>query len=146
MVYIRIEAEVRPTEDIEKVLKALKNIFTFKNFKVEELGNERKLIIIEESSIDVLSKMYDGLRRQRILDTSRNIFLKNLRGDTIEIRLHKQAAYQGIISFVDSDAESPLGSIYVIISSKNINALIDWLAPKTTHGKPLWELPTPTDV
>jgi hypothetical protein len=146
MVYIRIEVEVRPTEDIEKVLKALKNIFTFKNFKVEELSNERKLIIIEENSIDVLSKMYDGLRRQRILDTSRNIFLKNLRGDTIEIRLHKQAAYQGIISFVDSDAESPLGSIYVIISSKNINALIDWLAPKTAHGKPLWELPRPTDV
>ena len=146
MVYIRIEAEVRPTEDIEKVFKALKNIFAFKNFKVEELGNERKLIIIEESSIDVLSKMYDGLRRQRILDTSRNILLKNLRGDTIEIRLHKQAAYQGIISFVDSDAESPLGSIFVIISSKNINALIDWLVPKTTHGKPLWELPTPTDV
>ena len=146
MVYIRIETEVRPTEDLEKVLKALKNLFIFKNIKTEDLGSERKLIIIEETSLETLRKMYNAMRRQRILDTARSIFLKNLKGETIEVKLNKQAAYQGIVSFVDSDSESPLGPISVVISSKNINAIIDWITPKTSRGRPLWESPTPEDA
>lgn len=146
MVYIRIEAEVRPTEELEKVLKALKNLFIFRNFKVEDLGNERKLIIVEENSIETLRKMYEIVRRQRILDTARSIFLKNLRGVVIEIKLNKQAAYQGIISFVESNSESPLGPILVTISSRNINAIIDWITPKTSHGRPLWECPPPEEA
>jgi predicted RNA binding protein with dsRBD fold (UPF0201 family) len=146
LVYIRIEAEVRPTEDIEKVLKALKNIFIFKNLKVEDLGNGRKLIVIEENSIETLRKMYEIVRRQKILDSVRSMLLKNSRGEIIEIKLNKQAAYQGIVSFVEADSESPLGPISIIISSKNINAIIDWIAPKTSHGRPLWETTLPEDI
>ncbi|MEM0026327.1 MAG: RNA-binding domain-containing protein [Ignisphaera sp.] len=143
--YIRIEAEVRPTEDLNKVIKAIKNIFNFRNIKVEELGNERKLIIIEENNVEALTKLRDILRRQRILDTARNILLKNYKGNVIEVKLNKQAAYQGIVSFVDSDNESPLGPINMVISSDKIELIIDWLTPKTSHGKPIWDLPTPTD-
>jgi len=110
------------------------------------LGDERKLIIIEDSSIEVLTKFYEIVRRQRILDTTRNVLLKNLRGNVIEVKLNKQAAYQGVISFVDSDAESPLGAITMLVSSKDINAIIDWLAPKTSHGRPLWEFSLPKDI
>ena len=146
MVYIRIETEVRPTEDLNKVIRAIRNLFNFKNIKVEELGNERKLIVIEENSIETLTKLRDILRRQRILDTARNILLKSYKGNVIEVKLNKQAAYQGVVSFVDSDNESPLGPINVVISSDKIELIIDWLTPKTSHGKPIWDLPTPTDT
>lgn len=146
MVYIRIETEVRPTEDLNKVIRALKNLFNFKNIKVEELGNERKLIVIEENNIETLTKFRDILRKQRILDTARNILLKSYKGNVVEVKLNKQAAYQGVVSFVDSDNESPLGPINVVISSDKIELIIDWLTPKTSHGKPIWDLPTPTDT
>ncbi len=146
MVYIRIETEVRPTEDLNKVIRALKNLFNFKNIKVEELGNERKLIVIEENNIETLTKLRDILRKQRILDTARNILLKSYKGNVVEVKLNKQAAYQGVVSFVDSDNESPLGPINVVISSDKIELIIDWLTPKTSHGKPIWDLPTPTDT
>ncbi|MEL9939826.1 MAG: RNA-binding domain-containing protein [Ignisphaera sp.] len=144
--YIRIETEVRPTEDLNKVIRALKNLFNFKNIKVEELGNERKLIVIEENNIETLTKLRDILRKQRILDTARNILLKSYKGNVVEVKLNKQAAYQGVVSFVDSDNESPLGPINVVISSDKIELIIDWLTPKTSHGKPIWDLPTPTDT
>jgi len=145
-VYIRIETEVRPTEDLNKVVKALKNIFNIKNMKIEDIGNERKLVIAEENDVEVLTKLREALRRQRILDAARNVFLKNRRGDSIEIKLNKQAAYQGIVSFVDSDNESPLGPINLFISSNKLELIIDWLAPRTSHGKPIWDLQIPKDV
>lgn len=146
MVYVRVEVEVRPTEDFDKVLKALKNIFSIGNLKVEDIGRERRIVICEENNLNVLRRFHDMLRRQRILDTARSTMLKNLRGNTIEFKLNKQAAFQGVINFVDSDNESPLGAITVTITSNKVNAIVDWLAPRTAHGKPLWETAPPEDV
>jgi len=146
LVYIRVEAEVRPTEDLDKVLRALKNILYIKNVKVEDVGRERRIVICEESSLDILKKLHDILRRQRILDTARSVMLRNLRSTTTEFKLNKQAAFQGIINFVENDNESPLGAVTVMITSSNINAIIDWLAPKTSHGRPLWETEPPKDA
>ncbi len=146
MVYIRAEVEVRPTEDLDKVLKALKNILHVKNVRVEDLGKERKMIICEENELNALRKFHDILRRQKILDTARSVMLRSLRSNTIEFKLNKQAAFQGIINFVENDSESPLGAITITITSNRINAVIDWLAPKTSHGRPLWEIEPPGDV
>lgn len=146
MVYVRVEVEVRPTEDLNKVLKALNNVVAVKNPRVEDLGRERKLIVAEEESLEPLKRLYEALRRQRILDSARAVLLKNLRGNTVEVKLNKQAAYQGVISFVDQDSESPLGPIRITISSSKIEMIVDWLTPRTAHGVPLWELELPSDV
>lgn len=146
MVYVRAEVEVRPTEDLDKVLKALKNVLNAKNVKVVDVGRERRVIVCEESDLDALRKFHDVLRRQRILDTARNIMLRNLMHNAVEFKLNKQAAFQGVVNFVENDSESPLGAIAIMISSAKINAVIDWLAPKTSHGKPLWEVAPPEDA
>lgn len=146
MVYIRVDVEVRPTEDLDKVLRALKNVLYVKNIRIENLGKERKLIICEENNLDALKRFHDMLRRQKILDTARSVMLRGLRSNTIEFKLNKQAAFQGVISFVENDNESPLGAITITITSNKINTVADWLAPKTSHGKPLWEIELPEDV
>ncbi len=143
--YVRVEAEARPTEDIEKVKKAVGNVFSGV-LRVEERGNGVIIVRGESSSPTSLIKLHNLLRIYRILDAARKSLLKGLHGDTIVFKLHKQAAYVGKISFVDSDRESPLGAITFYIETRDPEKLVDWLAPKTSMGKPLWEISMPTDI
>lgn len=145
MILIRIEVEVRPTEDVGKVKKALLNLFTIKrdDIKIVDLDNEYKLLVIEKRNLSPLFKFHDLLRQERILDSARNVLLNSRSGNIITFKLHKQSAYVGRISFVSYDDESPLGPITITITSDKINEIIDWLAPKTKAGKPLWEKEVP---
>ena len=142
--YVRVKAEVRPTEDIEKVRKAVRNVF---NGRINVIDGEHglKVIIGESDSAYSLIKLHDLIRIYRILDAARKSLQKGMRGNTIVFKLHKQAAYVGKISFIDSDHESPLGSITFYIESSDPGKLIDWLAPKTSMGKPLWEIDMPKE-
>ncbi|MGC8573236.1 MAG: RNA-binding domain-containing protein [Caldisphaera sp.] len=139
---IIVEAELRPTEDEEKVIKAINNVFTYKDMEIIDQG-EYKVIRCFSDSYDSLRKLHDLLRKQAILDAARSYFLKRVRGNVLQILLHKQALYQGKISLISWDEESPLGPIKITIESDNINAVIDWLSPQTVRGKPLWERDIP---
>ncbi|OYT48515.1 MAG: hypothetical protein B6U85_02455 [Desulfurococcales archaeon ex4484_42] len=145
MLTIRIEVEVRPTEDESKVRKALKNIFTLKDSDIKgvDIGNNYKLLVVESRKLTVLFRLYELLRQERILDTARSIMLSLKRGDMLTLKLHKQSAYAGHISFISYDEESPLGPIVLTIVSDKLSEIIDWLAPKTSHGRPLWEKEIP---
>lgn len=142
--YVRVRAEARPTEDIKKVMKAVRNVF---NGRINIIDGENglKIIIGESDSAHSLTRLHDLIRIYRILDAARKSLRKGIRGNTIVFKLHKQAAYMGKISFVDSDHESPLGPIIFYIESSNPDRLIDWLAPKTSMGKPLWEINMPKE-
>jgi len=140
---LRAEAEVRPTEDVEKVKKALLNIVEVKDVRHVRSTDGYSFLICESRSITALSRLYELLRQQRILDTARRILQMQRQGNTISIKLHKQSAYAGHVSFVTYDDESPLGPITVTIVSDKIDEIIDWLAPKTSRGRPLWEREAP---
>jgi len=146
VVYIRVEAEVRPTEDVGKVLKAISTIVRVDNTKIEDIGKGYRMVVIESTDILSLKPFHDVLRKYRILDTAREYMLKHRQRDTIVIMFNKQAAYQGYANFIDSPNESPLGAIVLTITSTQIDKVIDWLAPRTAHGKPLWEVEPPKDV
>jgi predicted RNA binding protein with dsRBD fold (UPF0201 family) len=137
-VEVVVEAEVRPTEDIERVKKAINNIFDG-NVEVDE-GVAR----LECRSLECLGKFHTKLRQQRILDTARSVLKKGAFGEYIEFMLNKQAAYAGKVSFVTDPDESPMGPIRVLIKHPNPSEVIDWLAPKTSHGRPLWEREMPS--
>lgn len=146
MVHIRIEAEIRPTESEKRVVQAIKRVFFVDEVRIVKLGNGTKLAVAEADEVTPLLKIYELLRRQRILDTARSVFLRNSSGSVLSVKLNKQVAYQGIVSFVDSDDESPLGAINLVVVSDKLREIIDWLAPRTAHGKPLWEKDVPRNV
>ncbi|MEM4970586.1 MAG: RNA-binding domain-containing protein [Sulfolobales archaeon] len=127
---IRVEAEVRPTEDIEKVRKALSNLFNLESYRVAEVGTY-KVIIGESSSITSLLKIREIIVRERIADTARRIFSRSAVDKYLSFKINKQAAYAGKLSFVEEDRESSMGPINVFIEAKDIKKLIDWLAPNT---------------
>lgn len=137
-----VEVEIRPTENPDKVKRAVENIMDPDEIRVEELAGS--LILIAESrGLHGLAKLYRLLRQQRILDAARSVLRKSVQGNRIVFHLHKQAALMGKVSFVGGDRESPLGAIRVTIEHPDPKAVIDWLAPPTAMGKPLWEKEMP---
>jgi len=140
---VRVEAEVRPTEDLEKVKKALLNIVEVKDIRHVTSTEGYSFLICESRSVTALFKLHELLRQQRILDTARKIFQTQRQGNMVTIKLHKQSAYAGHISFITYDDESPLGPITITIISDKLDEIIDWLAPKTSRGRPLWEREVP---
>jgi len=140
-----VEIQIRPTEDQDKVLKALKNLFDLDDIRVEESGKFKKVIGVSDK-VSSLKKFREKIWIQRILDTARSIMIRGSTENTIVFMLHKQAAYAGRVSFIENENESSLGPMIVRIETKAPREIIDWIAPKTSEGKPLWIKDMPTDV
>ena len=138
-----VEAEVRPTESREKVLRAVRNFFDPQSVRVERLG-ESEVIIAESTTLASLTKLHYALRAERILDAARSALKKGVQSKSrLVFYLHKQAAYQGKVSFVSGDHESPMGAIKVTVEHPDVRAVIDWLAPYTARGRPVFERDMP---
>ena len=128
-IVVRVEAEVNPTEDLDKVKLAVKNIFGAMKFVVvsRKWGH---LLTAETTGTEGLAKMHDLLTRERIRAAARKVFLSGMDNNSVKFCLNKQVAYAEHISFSQRTAESPLGPLNVQISCGNPRKLIDWLAPK----------------
>lgn len=137
-----VEVEVRPTEDRDKVLRAVLNIIDPETVRSEPVG-KGEVLILEASSLAALAKLYYLLRQERILDAARGALKKGVQGDRLVFYLHKQALTQGKLSFVSGDHESPMGAVRVTIEHPDPKAVIDWLAPPTVRGQPLFEREMP---
>jgi len=133
-VEVEITTDVHPTEDEEKVIEAIRNIFPDAEIKIED----GKLIAIARD----LSRLRDLLRKQRILDTARSELIRNRRGNEITVYLNKQTATVSRINFTDEDViPSPLKVTFRIYGVP-VERFIDYLAPETRDGKPIKELET----
>ena len=144
MVRIRVEAEIRPTEDPEKVRRAVLNVFDPDTVRVERYGSY-SLLVAESGSYQSLRKLYELLRRERILDAARSYMLKGMQPGMIVFRVNKQAALVGRLSFADMDSEVPMGPITFIIETRRPMDVINWLAPETRMGRPIREYDMPSD-
>jgi hypothetical protein len=127
---VYVEAEVNPTENEEKVKRAIENIFGDIQTKVQPIY-KGAIVTAEATGQEALTKLYNLLRRERIRDAARAVLFEGLSGKTISFCLNKQVAFAGHVSFSKEVAESPLGPIKVKIECENPRELIDWLAPKT---------------
>ncbi len=123
---MRVKTRVYPTESEEKVKRALKNIFDI------ELKMENDYIIGESEKIENLDILKEKLKNQAIRDSARSIFLKNLVEKKLKFNLNKQAAFVGVVNFLE---ESKLGVIEVEIESDDITKIIDLIAPSTLQNE-----------
>lgn len=139
---IIVEAEIRPTEDEEKVKKAVLNLFTPSIIRVEDRGRY-KVLVAEANGPEALHKLHSKLREQRILDAARSMITRWSSKDRVVFYLHKQAAFMDYVTFCLPENESPLGPIKFEITEVDVGDLIDWLAPPTSKGKPLFEREPP---
>lgn len=145
MARVRVEAEIRPTEDPEKVKKAVLAVIRPDSLRVEDLGSGYRLLVAEAYSLQSLVRLHERLRAERILDAARSYMLRGIEDGVLTFKLNKQAAAVGRISLVDLDAEAPMGPIVVTVEHPRPREVVDWLAPPTRMGRPVREYPIPED-
>ncbi len=120
MLDVTLRTPCHPTESRAVVVRAIRSIFP----DAEVEGEEE--LIARSRSIDLFGEM---LRRQKIRDAARRVMRRGVRGRSTHFRLNKQVAAVGKISF--SEEAHALGDIEVMITSDEIESVIDSVAPDT---------------
>ena len=112
---IRIVASIYPTEDMERISKAVMNLFPDANIEIEsdKLG----------ASSDNLDYLVQRIAEQNIRDSARRYLMGQIKEPGLVFHLNKQAALMGKINF--TDGASILGDIEVSVSTDNPDELIE---------------------
>ena len=120
---LKVIAEIKSTEDSEKVKNSILSIFP--DIKVEEENNE----IIGYSEEDgVLSRFIELVYSDAIRDSVNMVLKEGTKGTKISFSINKQAAFAGRVNL---SRVSPLGPIKVKIYVENPYEFIDKIVPKT---------------
>lgn len=138
-----IEVAVQPTEVTDRVVDVVRNLFP--DATVEErpapsdAADERDPgeIVATTHSLEHLSELF---HQQAILDTARSAMLDGIDSETgtVEFRLKKQAAFEGIVNFaVGSPDELGDVRVAVTVDEPDPETYVQYLAPPTEDGVPI---------
>ena len=120
---IYAKADVNPTEDVDKVIKAIANVIEYDEL---EMGED---YVCASGNNETIRNLRDELRERKIRGAARKIMLKGISTNKIHFNLSKQAALVGTLNLVD-DSLCPLGEIEVKIITDDPKKVIDWIAPE----------------
>jgi predicted RNA binding protein with dsRBD fold (UPF0201 family) len=129
-VEVTAESLVNPTEDEEKVEKALRNVFPSAPIEKITRSDDTVLLRVHGAGLEFLATLRNLIRQERIRSAARSIIFSNVRGNEIRVYLNKQTAFVGRVSFCEPVGESPHGPISIEIQAADVQAVIDFLAPK----------------
>ncbi len=135
-VEVEVETKIHPTEDEDKVLKAIKNLFPDSEIEIVE-GDEYAKVYAKARD---LRKFKELIKRQRISDTARSELLKGRRDGEIRVYVNKQAATVSRVNFCDENAVLTPLIITFRLHNISFSKFLDYLAPETRDGKPIREV------
>lgn len=120
----KIEAycEVNPSEDPQKIQQLISNVLDNIEFKITENS-----IKASSNQIESLSKIHQSIQNHNSGRIYWRFLNNNLEGNETWFYLNKQAAFVNSIALCEHANESPMGPIKIIIRSKNIERVIEWL-------------------
>jgi predicted RNA binding protein with dsRBD fold (UPF0201 family) len=121
---IELRASLSPTEDPQKVLAAMRQVFGDSECSVETKTYSVKL---SPSSPKSLRRLHDQLRDRHVRAAARRLMLASLEGNLLTLKLNRQAATAGVLALCSNAVESPLGPLTLEIESAAPQKLIDWL-------------------
>ena len=113
---------INASEDINKVRTAVSNVLIDTDEKIT--GDS---LVANSNNYESLTKVYETMRTRRSKSAYRHHLMRNMMKDSTWFYLNKQAAFANVIVLCDEADESPLGPIKVVLHSKNIEDVIDWL-------------------
>ncbi len=129
-----MEAVINPTEDPEKVERAVRNLVgeavELRTVRVGEL----QTIVGEGEGLECLRRLKHLLRVRMIRDAAREAMMRSISGNTLTIHLNRHAAYAGKASFTEPYGECPLGPITITIECESPEEVVEWLTEKGDEG------------
>ena len=120
---IEMSCSVNPSEDPSKIMKSISNIFPNSEIKTENFS-----VSAHSKNLNSLEKIYEAIHSKKSQKTYTRNLEDNLGNDSTWFYLNKQAAYVEEVVICEEVEESPLGPIKVILTSSNIDGIIDWIA------------------
>ncbi|HUT05799.1 MAG TPA: RNA-binding domain-containing protein [Nitrosopumilaceae archaeon] len=118
---IEIFCPINPSEDPNKVESAILNVFPNCTIKIEKF-----FIKSESKDLHSLEKIYETIHSMHSQRIYRRTLQNNLENNSTWFYLNKQAAFAEKIVICEKSDESPLGPIKVVLTSTNIEEIIDW--------------------
>jgi len=119
---IEITSSINPSEDPQKIEMAILNIFPSAKIKIDNFS-----ITSNSKDLNLLEKIYDVIHLNQSQKIYQRQLEKNLDNDSTWFYLNKQAALVGTVVLCEEADESPLGPIKVVLTSPNIDSILDWL-------------------
>jgi len=119
---IELFCPLNPSEDPNKVKFAVENILSNCSIKIEKFSIKARSDDLH--SLEKIQENIISMRSQRIY---RRTLEKNLDYNSTWFYLNKQAAFAERIAICEKSDESPLGPIKLILTSTNIDKIIDWI-------------------
>ena len=119
---ISVYCDINESEDVNKVKTAISNILTDINETIDDSS-----FVANSSNYESLTKIYEAMRTRKTKTAYRRHLMRNMTEDSTWFYLNKQAAFANAIVLCDDESESPLGPIKIVLHSKNIEDVIDWL-------------------
>ena len=119
---IEITSSINPSEDPQKIETAILNIFPSAKIKINNFS-----ITSNSKDLNLLEKIYDVIHLNQSQKIYQRQLEKNLDNDSTWFYLNKQAALVGTVVLCEEADESPLGPIKVVLTSPNIDSILDWL-------------------
>ena len=119
---ISVYCNINESEDVNKVKTAISNILTDINETTDDSS-----FVANSSNYESLTKIYEAMRTRKTKTAYRRHLMRNMTEDSTWFYLNKQAAFANAIVLCDDESESPLGPIKIVLHSKNIEDVIDWL-------------------
>ena len=122
---IEVYAAVNPSEDPDKVRLAVSHVILESDYQYKE-GS----IKATSNELNSLAKIQETIKKHRTNRIYRRQMRFNTKEDTTWFYLNKQAAYVDVIAICEEAEESAMGPIKVILHSKDLDKVMDWLAPE----------------
>lgn len=119
---IEILSSINSSEDPKKIETAILNVFPDAKITTDNFS-----IISNSKDLHLLEKIYDVIHSNQSQKIYQRQLEKNLENDSTWFYLNKQAAFVGTVALCEEAEESPLGPIKVVLTSSNIDRIIDWL-------------------
>jgi len=113
---------INPSEDPSKVKQAVTNVLP--NVEIQADNSSLKAT---SRSLESLVSIYETIHSRRSQRIYGRFMNKNLRENTTWFYLNRQAAFADSVVLCDEADESPLGPIKIILTSKSIEEVINWL-------------------
>ena len=119
---IEMFCSINPSENPDKIKKAILNIFPHSTIKTEIFS-----ISAQSKDLNSLEKIYETVHSKQTQRIYRRNLENNLENNTTWFYLNKQAAFVEKIAICEEADESPLGPIKVVLTSSRIDRIIDWI-------------------
>jgi len=125
-VVVHVEAAINPTENEEKVRRAVENTFGTLETQVKPVGSGQ-FLIGEATSRQALVKFRNLLQREHIRAAARTVLIRGIERTSVIFCLNKQVAFADHISFSTEPNESPLGPLLVEIKTQDPRQIVEYL-------------------